>query len=179
MHYLCGGKPGNPDGLLRICQTNENDSYGRTQYPHPPAADTRRGPRHGHRQRDRLLRQAHQQTAAFVLAGPLGRRDDLRLVRRAVPAGQHDPLGRMGRTHGRDRHRGEFLRGHSADRRHRPAGSLDREPPRSTQSRGDGPSAAQSPSDAHGRDDGAGHRHPTSPKASPPSLRRWTTWPSA
>lgn len=35
MHYLCGGKPGNPDGLLRICQTNENDSYGRTQYPHP------------------------------------------------------------------------------------------------------------------------------------------------
>ena len=136
--------------------------YG-AQYPHPAAADARSRSGHRHRQRDRLFRPPHQQAAAVVLARTVGRRDDLRLVRRVVPAGADNSFGGVGRAYGDNRHRGQLLRGHPAHRRHRPAGSLVREPPRGPHGRGDGQTTPQPQTDAHGHDDGTGHRHPQLP----------------
>ena len=82
---------------------------------------------------------SHHRTCPLLGAGPFGRRDDLRLVRRTVRRVAdvaHGPVGRHGRRLGDGR---LLFRRHPADRRHRPAGALVRESARDALGRGDEP----------------------------------------
>lgn len=150
LHYLCKDQLKNSirDGSHSFCT---------------PDAHPRRRPGNRYRQHDSPFRPPYQQATAFVLVGTVGRRDDLRFVRRTVPTGTGGYRSHL-RPPNRDGYYDPGLfRRRTADRRHRPAGAFGREPARSPYDRRAGEKTEKCQTDAHGTDDRPGYRHPQLP----------------